>query len=395
MANESSGVRGTSQGGLSGEHPQRKIQRVLVAPSSDGEYNTVKVALVPVACWRVDDIRFEFASSFIKPEATDEFQELDALRKDHPYAPLSIFGHADPVGDDASNKTLSGRRAQAVYGMLVRNTDLWEDLYKNPCGQDKWDTDEIQIMLSSLGYYRGPITGKQDPDTLDAIKAFQREQGLDDDGDPGSQTRPKLYKAYMDHVCVDKKGEPYQLAHQEDFLARGADPGGRGDYQGCSEFNPCLLFSQEEEAEYQKSPNREKRNAENAPNRRVMIFLFKPGSKIEPSRWPCPRAKEGIAGCKRWISQEGEARRSTRHPTERREIDKGDNTFGCIKYIRWAIDSPCEGWKPEPPSVYEESIELGKDAIGVPSVYEESIELRKDGAVIPSVSPESIVLSKA
>jgi len=34
--------------------------------------------------------------------------------KDHPACPLSVFGHADPVGSDDYNKALSGRRAMAV-----------------------------------------------------------------------------------------------------------------------------------------------------------------------------------------------------------------------------------------------------------------------------------------
>ena len=44
--------------------------------------------------------------------------ELSRLRKTHPGAPLSVFGHADPVGDPSSNKRLSGHRAESIYGDL-------------------------------------------------------------------------------------------------------------------------------------------------------------------------------------------------------------------------------------------------------------------------------------
>lgn len=344
MSDESVGaVRGASEGGVAGDHLPHQTHPMLVAPSTSDEYNTVKAVLIPIACWRVDDIRFEFGSSFIKPDAKDEFQELDSLMKAHPGAPISIFGHADPVGYDDFNKQLSGRRVQAVYAVLTRKTDLWEDLYKNPVGTDKWDTDEIQMMLSALGYYKGPINGELDQETDEAVRSFQGH-GLEVDGNPGANTRPKLYKAYMDLICVDKNGSPCQLDPVEDFLARGVDEKGKGDYQGCSEFNPRLLFSQEEENEYSKEENKPKRNAENAPNRRVIAFLFRPGSQVNPKSWPCPRAKEGIAGCKKRFWSDGNERRNTRHPTERREYEKTKDTFACRFYDRMASLSLCEAF---------------------------------------------------
>jgi hypothetical protein len=44
----------------------------------------------------MDDIRFEFASSFILPDAADEFTMLSVLMQAHAGSPLSLFGHADP-----------------------------------------------------------------------------------------------------------------------------------------------------------------------------------------------------------------------------------------------------------------------------------------------------------
>jgi hypothetical protein len=332
----------TMEGGMSGDHPPQQRRPALVAPSMSDEYNTIGIVFIPIACWKVDDIRFEFGSSFIKPDARDEMQELDSLMKAHPGAPLSIFGHADPVGQDDFNKKLSGRRSQAVYGLLTRNTDLWEDLYKNPLADDNWGVKSIQIMLETVGHSPGPIDGVQGSQTSDATKAFQQEKGLTVDGMAGPNTRRELFKAYMDFICVDKEGKPYQLDHEKDFLAQGAGKNGKGDYQGCSEFNPRLLFSQEEEAEYKRQENREKRNEENAPNRRVIIYLFRPGSKVNPKKWPCPSVKDGTSDCRKRFWSDGERRRNERLPDERREFEKTKDTFACRFYHRMATKSPCE-----------------------------------------------------
>src|SRR5215813_9086595 len=111
----------STAGGITADLPIPQTQPVLVAPTTTQGFNSLRGALIPIACWRLDEVRFEFDSSFVLSTSSDEFQALDNLRKMHPGAPLSIFGHADPVGDDSYNKQLSGRRAQAVHAVLVRN----------------------------------------------------------------------------------------------------------------------------------------------------------------------------------------------------------------------------------------------------------------------------------
>jgi peptidoglycan hydrolase-like protein with peptidoglycan-binding domain len=56
-------------------------------------------------------------------------------------------------------------------------------------------TKHIQSMLSDLGYYTGDINGKYDTATEDAVKAFQEEQGLDVDGIVGPKTLAALEDA--------------------------------------------------------------------------------------------------------------------------------------------------------------------------------------------------------
>jgi hypothetical protein len=327
-------------GGIAAVHPSQDIYTVLAAPSTSNEFNLLKAGILPTACWRLEDVRFEFDSSFITPSAAEEFKHLATLMKEHPGSAISIFGHADPVGDDDYNKKLSGRRATAVYGMLTRNTDLWEELYSNPLGRDDWKNTVIQIILLDLGYSPGSADDKKSQETTDAIKQFQTDNGLPASGNADRTTRIKLFLAYMDKHCRDRDHNPF-IVDKKDFLAQGADPGGKGDYQGCGEFNPVLMFSKEENDEYSKKENKTKRDSENAPNRRVLIYLFRPGRHVSPKSWPCPRVKEGVGGCKLRFWSDAAKRRSFQE--ERREYDKTHDTFACRFYdVRLSINSPCE-----------------------------------------------------
>ena len=51
-----------SLGGISGDHDTDGPLEYLVAPATDGEFNTTRLRLIPIACWRVDDVRFRFDS---------------------------------------------------------------------------------------------------------------------------------------------------------------------------------------------------------------------------------------------------------------------------------------------------------------------------------------------
>jgi len=144
---------------------------------------------------------------------------------------------------------------------------------------------------------------------------------------------------YMDKICVDGTGQPF-VVPKSGFLARGADPQGKGDFQGCGEFNPILLFSQEENKALGEPDRKAERDLENAPNRRVVVFLFRPDSKVTAAKWPCPRATETTAGCRKRFWSDGEKRRT---PTaERRHYEDSQDTFACRFYDRIARGSPCE-----------------------------------------------------
>ena len=329
---------GKTDGGHADKHPKPEIFPLLLSPSTGKEVNTLRMQLIPVACWRLNDVRFEFDSSFVLPDSAGEFAELDQLRKDHAGAPLSVFGHADPVGDDDYNKRLSGRRSEAIYAVLIRDAARWEKIYSSSIQGDVWGLKSSQIMLTKLGFDPGPATGTMNPKTKKAVEDFQgKNPPLKVDGDPGKNTREKLFLAYMDAIC------PLKLT-KADFLAKGADSKGKGDFQGCSEFNPVMVFSKSENTELSKPANQKKRNEENSPNRRVMVLLFRPGVSVLPAKWPCPSADAGVAACKDRFWSDGEKRRSNQ--AERREFIKTKDTFACRFYHRLAISSPCEGGGP-------------------------------------------------
>lgn len=326
-------------GGGAALHPQAAKSSRLVAPATRKELNTFRPGLFPLACWRLNDVRFDFDSSFIRPDAEKEVKLLSQLLKLHPGAPLAVFGHADPVGDDDYNKKLSGRRATAVYALLTRRTDLWEDLFKHPFGGDAWGLRSLQRMLGALGHFTGTPSGVAGSETARAVRSFQRAKGLDPDGDPGPATREALFADYMDLLC-----SPQLRLAAADFLARGASPDGKGDFQGCGEFNPILRFSRSQEARFARQATKTERNDANAPNRRVVVFLFAPDSRVDSGRWPCPSVAEGPAACRRRFWSDHEAHATPTDAERHYETDR--DTFRCRFYDRMASRSPCESLRP-------------------------------------------------
>jgi OmpA-OmpF porin, OOP family len=69
-------------------------------------------------------ILFATGSARIRPESTPTLEEIGTMLKEHPELRLSIEGHTDDVGDDASNQTLSEQRAAAVKAYLVETYGL-------------------------------------------------------------------------------------------------------------------------------------------------------------------------------------------------------------------------------------------------------------------------------
>jgi hypothetical protein len=97
--------------------------------------------------------------------------------------------------------------------------------------------------------------------------------------------------------------------------------------------------------------SKDERNLANVPDRRVVVFLFRPGSKASPALWPCPRAHETTAACRKRFFVDsarrlapGERRREHKEPQPGRADDAttATDTFACRFYDRIARRSPCE-----------------------------------------------------
>lgn len=67
----------------------------------------------------LQDVLFDVGKSDLKSGATVHMQRLAEILKNHPERRLMIEGFTDSTGSDELNRTLSGKRAQAVKDALV------------------------------------------------------------------------------------------------------------------------------------------------------------------------------------------------------------------------------------------------------------------------------------
>jgi Putative peptidoglycan binding domain len=350
------GGSGGSGASFAAQHPAAPRQPLNVAPT-DGttKFNTVRIPLIPVACLRLNDPAFAFDSSFVSPQFRGELATLGKIVSANQGCPAAIFGHCDPAGSDDLNKTLGDRRAIAIYALLTRQPDLWAYLNDTPQVGDTWNLHMTQAMLASVPdtsgkpYYGGIIDGKSGPETTDAVKRFQQDQGLSADGDPGPDTRKALYKAYMDWLCTpastDPTAKPTPFAMQPGAFLGGASAG-PGDLpkkslQSCGKYNPVVLLPTSE----MNQSDTNSRNEDDAPNRRVILFFFPKETTVDDGQWPCPKVKESNAACSSNFWPDGDSRR--KNGDSRREYRVTRDTMACRFYDRFARRSPCEWGYPD------------------------------------------------
>jgi len=349
MVDDDSDSQGAT--GIAAQHAAYPDTPRKVAPTDGSDkFNTLRDPLVPVACWLLNDPAFAFDSSFVSPNfrpeliGTQETTGLKELIEANAGCPASLFGHCDPMGSDALNKTLGDRRVTAIYALLTRQVPMWEKLYSAPAVGDTWGTQAIQQILQKLvdgdgnPYYAGKIDNQYGPATSAAVKHFQTDSGLGADGVAGAGTRKVLFGAYMDWLCTPKNSTTPFKMQISDFL--GGASAGPGDTpklstQSCGKFNPILLL-----ANSVMNGDRVARNAKDAPNRRVMMFLFAAGTKVDPATWPCPLIGATGDACKAAFWPDGDARRT--NGDVERSYKKKPDTMACRFYDRFARRSPCE-----------------------------------------------------
>ena len=91
----------------------------------------------------------------------------------------------------------AGTKVKIYYGK--KDADLKQQLTGSYQTLEKGDSGKsvksLQERLKECGWYSGSITGKYDSATQNAVKAFQKAQGLTADGKAGSKTQKALFSA--------------------------------------------------------------------------------------------------------------------------------------------------------------------------------------------------------
>ena len=111
--------------------------------------------------------------------AVMEFQQLNGLAAD------GIAGRQTQdllYSSSAKAKVISANGTQDGYLLLK-------------LGSSGLEVRKLQARLAELGYYSGGTDGIYGQTTVNAVKAFQRSNGLSGDGQAGEQTQKKLYAA--------------------------------------------------------------------------------------------------------------------------------------------------------------------------------------------------------
>ncbi|WP_020579055.1 peptidoglycan-binding protein [Actinopolymorpha alba] len=238
------------------DHQTPTGQREVLTGSAAVHVDDGQVASVTITLRRgakigtVFAITFHFDKAFVEPCMRHVLQQVAEYAAAHADERLLVVGHTDLVGPPTYNQALSERRARATYAMMTFGSDLqrstaeWNELRRaRPAGtintvRDTWGTREIQHMLQDLGLYKGNVgvTNGEDATLTDAaIRTFQRDHGLAEDGIVGDDTWPVLIETYLGQ-------EPIALDTGQ-LMANRNDAGcdsGPLRWLGCSEQDPVL-----------------------------------------------------------------------------------------------------------------------------------------------------------
>lgn len=97
--------------------------------------------------------------------------------------------------DQSLQEVRGGVQAQGESVSAVRSSGNSGNVYRTPSGFEL-PSDNIQAALKNAGYYQGNVDGKIGPASKEALKSFQRDNGLEADGVCGRRTWDKL-KPYL------------------------------------------------------------------------------------------------------------------------------------------------------------------------------------------------------
>jgi outer membrane protein OmpA-like peptidoglycan-associated protein len=201
-----------------------------------------------LACTRLPNITFEPMRSFIRPNAASYLKKIVESAKEHPGSMFMLFGHADKVGTDEFNKSLSERRARSAYALLTKNPSAWLTYYKDGIDPDNegWGIKNVQVILNFLNPdARLDITNTLDPRTGAELEKYVKPAWQYECGEKviTEAALKSVFRIYMDRLVNGTN-----LSESDFFGLR---------HVGCGKFNPLVEMETAHE-----------------DNRRVTFFLF-------------------------------------------------------------------------------------------------------------------------
>ncbi|OPX42793.1 peptidoglycan endopeptidase LytF precursor [Ruminiclostridium hungatei] len=118
--------------------------------------------------------------------------ELDYLESDEPTQEYSeAIEAAVKLFQRKHELDITGQVDARTYDLLMSDAAKEYTVY---LGAEGTDVEQLQNRLYELGYLN-KVTGYFGTDTEDAVKEFQKRNGLSEDGNVGKNTREKLYSA--------------------------------------------------------------------------------------------------------------------------------------------------------------------------------------------------------
>lgn len=129
----------------------------------------------------------------------------------NPDIPGTVLAYADPSADAGGSEPRSLRSDDPLGVKGGSTTEAGFDPRYPPRGFRKNDAspdiEPFQSMLQDLGYYGGKVDGKYGNVTRDAVKKFQKDNGLTEDGvigvGPKSETGPALFRSWSSRKGMD------------------------------------------------------------------------------------------------------------------------------------------------------------------------------------------------
>ena len=94
------------------------IEDQVVAFLNSDEYKNADEAALKNKWFNFDNLNFEFGTTKLTPESQVQLDNLKAILAAYPDAKVKIGAYTDKKGDDAGNKALSQKRADAVKAAL-------------------------------------------------------------------------------------------------------------------------------------------------------------------------------------------------------------------------------------------------------------------------------------